>query len=176
VTATAQHRDDLRVAPVRLRRSWGILVRRSLEVRPSWRPSLTFDPVVGESHQAAATNAFQQRAGHPQEWNPISIEINHEYGGSIYCDGGKHKYTVPNVNLEFTDTVTPSNPPAGKKLTGRYHTHGRDGNDGLSGWDKQGADHEKVPWYVGTPIGTIVKYDPAVGLPQIIIGHTRVPK
>jgi len=65
VTVTAENRDDLRVAPVRLRRSWGILVRRSLEVRPSERPSLTFDPVVGESHHVAATNAFQQRAGHP---------------------------------------------------------------------------------------------------------------
>jgi len=66
VTVTADNRDDLRIVPVRLRRSWGILVRRFFEVRPSEHPSLTFDPVVGESQHAAATTAFQQRAGHPQ--------------------------------------------------------------------------------------------------------------
>jgi proteasome lid subunit RPN8/RPN11 len=72
--------------------------------------------------------------------------------------------------------VWPSKPPAGKKLVGVYHTHGRYGNAGLSGPDKQLADNQKIPYYVGTPIGTIVKYDPHVGLPQIIIGQTRVPR
>ena len=80
------------------------------------------------------------------------------------------------MTLLFSDFVYPSRPPAGKKLAGEYHTHGRNGNDGLSGPDKVRADGQKVPSYVGTPLGTIVKYDPAVGLPQVIIGRTRVPK
>jgi RHS repeat-associated protein len=110
-----------------------------------------------------------------QEWNPISIEINREYGGSIYCEAGTYKYTVPNLNLLYSDYVWPSSPPAGKKLVGRYHTHGRDGNDGLSGPDQRNANRERVPWYVGTPLGRIIKYDPAVGF-STEIGRTGVPR
>jgi RHS repeat-associated protein len=111
-----------------------------------------------------------------QEFNPKSIEIDREIGGSIYCESGKYKYTEPNITLFYSDFVYPSRPPAGKKLAGEYHTHARNGNDGLSGRDKVRADGLKVPSYVGTPKGNIVKYDPAIGLPQVIIGYTKVPK
>jgi hypothetical protein len=50
------------------------------------------------------------------------------------------------------------------------------GNDGLSGPDKLRADRLKVPSCVGTPIGPYLTIVPAVGLPQVIIGRTRVPK
>jgi len=110
-----------------------------------------------------------------QEFNPKSIENDREFGGSIYCDGGKYKYTEPNMTLLYSDFVYPSMPPAGKKLAGEYHTHGRNGILGLSTQDKQRADAKKVPSYVGAPNGWIIKYDPAVGV-QVSIGFTRVPK
>jgi hypothetical protein len=43
VTVSADNRDDLQIVPARLRRSWGILVRRSLEIRAQGRASLTFN-------------------------------------------------------------------------------------------------------------------------------------
>ena len=91
------------------------------------------------------------------EFSSTSIEVAREFGGSIYCEGGTYKYTEPNMTLLYDDFVYPSRPPAGKKLAGEYYAHARDGNDGLSGPDKMHADFLKVPSYVGTPFGTIVK-------------------
>ena len=111
-----------------------------------------------------------------QEFNPRSIQVDAEIGGSIYCDGSQYKYTVPNIQIVYSDFVRSSRPPAGKKRVGDYHTHGRHGNIGLSSQDKANADALRIPFYLGTPIGSIIKYDPKIGIQVTLPFLTRVPK
>jgi hypothetical protein len=76
---------------------------------------------------------------------------------------GSYSTTGPNPG-----TVASSNPgpvPDGTKNAARYHTHG--GNDPhydsehFSPQDKTNAKNDHVPSYVGTPSGTIKKFDPS---------------
>ncbi|MEQ1572772.1 MAG: chitobiase/beta-hexosaminidase C-terminal domain-containing protein [Vicinamibacterales bacterium] len=97
-------------------------------------------------------------------YNPRSIEENREYGGSI-CRAATGGYlgNVPNLGVAFSDSVVPTPCEPNQLRGGRYHTHGRDGNDGFSSVDISNADADSVggawiPSYVATPCGRIYKY------------------
>lgn len=95
-----------------------------------------------------------------RKYNPTSILLNREVAGSL-CrrPTGAVFETVPNINFTFTDTVVASTCPSESEWIGRYHTHGRDGNDGMSGVDVQNADAAPgKAWYVATPCGNIDKH------------------
>jgi hypothetical protein len=93
-------------------------------------------------------------------YNPISVEANFEYGGSVCrTSNGRYLNSVANVNLEFSDSVTPSGCTNNTTVVGRYHTHGRFGNDGFSDLDIANANAQPgVVWFVATPCGNIDKY------------------
>lgn len=95
-----------------------------------------------------------------REYNPYSILFNIEYGGRIcQTSGDRYFANVPRRGIVYTDTVEPSDCPAGAPWVGQYHTHGRWGNDGFSSVDIANADKNPgKAWYVATPCGHIDKY------------------
>ena len=98
-----------------------------------------------------------------QEHNPVSIEANHEFGGSVCRQStGRYFSTRPNINLQNTDNVIPSLCSSEAVQSGRYHTHGFDGNNTFSGPDVVKANNDSYggvyrPHFVGTPCGEIHK-------------------
>ena len=66
---------------------------------------------------------------------------------------------VENGGFPFRDQVTLSPCSSDTTTVGRYHTHGRDGNLGLSGKDEVNAKASPgIFWYVADPCGIIYKY------------------
>jgi hypothetical protein len=102
------------------------------------------------------------------EINPASIRQGIEYGGSIYKkNDGSYSYTQPNKGAK--DHVSFGHCPLFHDRAGYYHTHGSDDpgydNENFSRQDKQMADDNNVPSYLGTPHGDIKEYTPDPGHP-----------
>lgn len=109
-----------------------------------------------------------------QEWNPVSILVNHEFAGRICAQNGRFFATHPNTEPQFSDTVTASDCPTGIPWVAHYHTHGTWGNNGLSDPDKTHADaNPGKAWYVGTPCGWIVKYVGPNGVQNSLADRTE---
>lgn len=95
--------------------------------------------------------------------NSKSISEGVEYAGRIYrLSNGLYSYTEPKPG-----TKRSSNPgycPSGTSRAGRYHTHGADDpafyNEDFSDRDKDNADDERVPSFLGTPNRFIKIYVP----------------
>jgi len=115
------------------------------------------------SPKSAAVKALQY-------YNPLSIEKNGEFGGSI-CKGVGESYsaTIPEFNPLFSDNVIPSRcHREGDSRVADYHTHGNIGNDGFSGGDiiKANADSMGdfyMEYFVATPCGNIFQYRGPLG-------------
>jgi hypothetical protein len=118
--------------------------------------------------------------------NPLSIEENKEYGGIVAKDlrTGKYFYTAPKSG--DLDSVTQQDQglaPFYAYVVADYHTHGAYTpgyeSEKFSSDDKdanaKGAPphfypmgYGKIYGYLGTPSGTVMKYDPWNDQPQII--------
>ncbi|MCC7517509.1 MAG: DUF4329 domain-containing protein, partial [Pseudomonadales bacterium] len=95
--------------------------------------------------------------------NHQSVREGREYAGRVYENAdGSYSYTEPNPGTK--DSSTPPSVPDGTQNAGRYHTHGANDpgydNENYSDTDKQNAEDEGVPSYLGTPSGDTKKYDP----------------
>ena len=98
-----------------------------------------------------------------EDVNSTSIKEGREYAGRIYQNSdGTYSYTAPNKGTKSGSC--PGETPADKKNEGYYHTHGSDDpgydNENFSPEDKNFANNEGKPGYVGTPSGKTKKYDP----------------
>jgi hypothetical protein len=123
--------------------------------------------------------------------NPQSIKDNLEYSGLVYRGSdGKYYYTGPAKGTDQgANPLRQAPAPSGTTVVGDYHTHGdystsdpktgaairtadpsKDefASDSFSSQDK--ADNRRVgyPGYLGTPGGTLRKYDPATGADTVL--------
>ncbi|WP_256081716.1 RHS repeat-associated core domain-containing protein [Massilia sp. YIM B04103] len=102
--------------------------------------------------------------------NAMSIQANLEIGGRIYkTANGMFTYGMPEVGLPDRLYRTPPVCESIGKNIGLYHTHaaetsGHNANI-ISRNDKRIADEERVPSYVGTPRGEVLKYIPIPNVP-----------
>jgi uncharacterized protein YjdB len=97
-----------------------------------------------------------------QYFNPASIVLKREYGGSICKVWSRYRPSVPNVNFIFSDTVVSSGCQQGDRVA-RYHTHADVGNNGPSSFDMNNALNDGDgavfrPHYVATPCGYMFRY------------------
>lgn len=99
---------------------------------------------------SAALDATAIRA--LDEANYWSLKINREYAGHLCRTvGDEYEWSDPNFG-RFADEVIPSNCRKGTEPVGRYHTHGRDGQQGPSDIDISNANAlPKLVFYVITP-------------------------
>jgi RHS repeat-associated protein len=100
-----------------------------------------------------------------RDFNPVSIQRNREYGGSICrLPNGSCTYTAPEIGTDHNIPQGYPSCPAGTTNAGQYHTHGaykpNYKGEVFSGNDQTLSDHEGVPSYLGTPSGNILKYTP----------------
>ena len=103
--------------------------------------------------------------------NPTSISEGREYGGWIYQNSdGTYSYTESNSGSRAGTSLGPV--PQGVQITGDYHTHGANDpgydNENFSQTDKIGNDQMNTTGYLGTPSGTIKRYDPSTSQETII--------
>ena len=93
-----------------------------------------------------------------------SVTENREYAGTIYANSDQtFSYTVPLAGDAHSSTA--SMPPRGSKLVADYHTHGDENEKGYNGESFSEADIESnnnlgTVGYLGTPAGSIMKYNP----------------
>lgn len=100
-----------------------------------------------------------------RDYNARSIDIDREFGGSI-CRTAQGRYIgtlslpdqPPNSDFVFP-TDCESLIGLATELAGRYHTHGRFGNVGLSNGDAAKAQNAPtIPWFVASPCGGMYEY------------------
>ena len=103
--------------------------------------------------------------------NPTSISQHREYAGRIcqmWFGLGSCTYTPPIPGSK--DHSTPGTCPFGNSNVGMYHTHGGNDpgydNEHFSPKDKDAADREQVPSYLGTPSGNALQYTPDPFVPR----------
>ncbi|MFL6700042.1 MAG: DUF4329 domain-containing protein [Vitreoscilla sp.] len=133
-------------------------------------------------------NADQAADAALSKGNPASIRANTEYGGLVFRDAANGQYfaskPVPGTGTSFDPSAVPVPPNA--QVAGDYHTHGdystadangdpvRTGDpahdaynsDNFSRSDLRGITADAVGkpgynGYLGTPSGTLRKFDPA---------------
>jgi RHS repeat-associated protein len=98
--------------------------------------------------------------------NNMSIKAGLEIGGRIYRrPDGLHSYTWPATGTRNNmGRVPPPICKADGTNAGIYHTHGPYTPDHtpdiISAGDQYWADEERVPAFVGTPSGNVLKYTP----------------
>ncbi|WP_292015065.1 DUF4329 domain-containing protein [Chryseobacterium sp.] len=120
-----------------------------------------------------------------QQYNGTSINVNQEYGSTIYSSttivNGTSitlfAYSVPNVGTTGA-SVTPSPAPSGNTATGDIHTHaaydvnyannifsGSTTGNNLTSTSGDVGDNNRTGLigYVATPNGSLQKYDPSTG-------------
>jgi hypothetical protein len=138
------------------------------------------DPIVGEfnvlTHGSRSGQDSQYQSlptiqaaavARLRSYNFRSIRVNVEFGGSI-CRTPQNRfigtYSRPVERATGSDDVDPTTCSSlfaipELPLAGRYHTHGRDGNVGLS-WGDVGHAHDNptIPWFVASPCGGIYEY------------------
>ena len=118
--------------------------------------------------------------------NPASIKDNLEYSGLIYRGSdGKYYYSGPAKGTDQgANPVGDAPAPKGTTVVGDFHTHGdystedkktgaavrssdpkkdQFNSDNFSTQDKTDNAAVGYPGYLGTPSGTLRKYDPATG-------------
>lgn len=156
--------------------------------RSEW-PYFRGTPQAGNAPRLWYSTADAAAVGALQFYNPISIIQNREYGGSVCrAETGRYLPTIPNRNDLYSDSINPSTcesmvlPGQNLSPAGRYHTHGRHGNEGLSPGDKLNADQNfpGIPSYVASPCGSIYRYTGPNGYMEVsgvtvIIGE-RLPQ
>lgn len=110
--------------------------------------------------------------------NATSIRQHREYGGMIYQNpSGTFSYTEPNKGS--ATSVNPGGPnsvPSGTTATAYYHTHGGNDpgyvNEEFSGPDKNYANSYSIDGYLGTPSGSIQKYNSSSGSVTTLSGNS----
>lgn len=123
--------------------------------------------------------------------NPASQRDNLEYSGLIYQGAdGKYYYTGPAKGTDQgANPLRQAPAPLGTTVVGDYHTHGdystadpvsgaairtadrsKDAfnSDQFSSQDKSDNLKQGYPGYLGTPSGTLRKYDPATGSDTVL--------
>jgi uncharacterized protein RhaS with RHS repeats len=95
--------------------------------------------------------------------NPKSIATDTEYAGVIYRNSdGSYDYTSPNKG--YQDVSYPGSAPWFTEEVATYHTHSGDDpgfdNEHFSQGDKDEVDRLGQPGYLGTPSGSVKKYNP----------------
>lgn len=94
--------------------------------------------------------------------SPQSISQDREYGGWVYRNlNSSYSYTTPNPGTPTSTTLGPK--PSIGIIVGDYHTHGAYNvnydNENFSPADKRGYSGDYSTGYLGTPNGTIKKYN-----------------
>lgn len=97
------------------------------------------------------------------EFNPVSIQLNREFGAAIYYDpvGGYYSFTKP--ELGSLDGVSIPDVPFRTKMVGDVHTHGAYvkgiDSDEFSSTDIDGIRDMGHVGYLGTPSGKALRFD-----------------
>ena len=133
---------------------------------------VTLDPDWEENWRAPGPfQTIYEAARHfGKEWNPISIWNNEEWATTIIKTDGGLTYMLPRTD-NLPDFVYFPIPLDGLgDVVGGVHTHGGwdpgFNSNIFSSHDKDEARRFGLPIFVSTPNGSLLIYDPSVGIPR----------